>query len=211
MLFSVTEKYLLNRPHLTGEYDVASYFELPAEDLYELRSLPPEELVDSLSRILKNMALYEYHTRIEYVLSKDAKERLDCLVYPPHDFISHTLTPPTSSQRANAWYEHYFMQCLAFMPAVKQDREFALKFEKMLTQIIRLRKRAKKLQKMQNSCFFLSKKKKRAKKLISEIYYSLKSKSVGLYGIIVYAYTLYAERSSNDLFFRWYLGLKSQY
>ena len=53
---------ILERPHLTGEYDVASFFELPAKELYDLRNKPSIELLDSLYHIIKEMAIIEYNT-----------------------------------------------------------------------------------------------------------------------------------------------------
>lgn len=211
-MIHITKKLFLKRPHLTGEYDVVSYFDLPAKDLFDLRNLPPEELAYSFSHILKNVALYEYATRIDHALSKHSKEGLGYLARPDQteiDFIVNALkdvfSPPSCAERAQMWYEHYFMpEVIRTLPLVA-DAKFAVEFEKVLLNIIRLKKRFAKLSKMKAKCFLSCKKKKRIEKLMDNIRYYLLDHSVGIYAILLYGFTLYCEKSSNVLMFRWYL------
>ncbi len=210
MFYEITEKYLLNHPHLIGEYDVASYFELPAEDLYKLQFLSAEELTDSLSDILKRMAIYMYTTRIEYTLDTEERMSLNYGARPHWDFISHTFNPPQRGERAEVWYNRHFKHSLTFMPTIKPNTEFSLKFERILAKVINLNNRKSKLYGIINKPFVSRKKKKQAHKLIDCIDNILCTNSVGFYGIIVYAYTLYLEKSSNSLYFYQILGLKFQ-
>lgn len=209
-MYTIEKKQLLGRQRLINEYDVVNFLDLPAEDLYRLCSLSADELVDSLENILKNMATYIYLTRIEPTSNEWQKFMLNIWKYPAWDFLSHTLTPPSSSDRAQIWYKTNFKQALAYMPTIKPDKEFALEFEKILTGVIHLKHRLKKLYKMRAKAFLSRRKKAQAERLIAEIFSILQFKSVGFYGIIAYAYTLYLEKSSNSLYFYQILGLKFQ-
>lgn len=215
-MIHITKKLFLKRPHLTGEYDVASYFELPAKDLFDLRNLPPEELAYSFSIILKNVALCEYATRIDYVLSNHTKQWLGILARPEQteiDFIENALkdvlSPPSCAERAKMWYKHYFMPEVIRTLPLEVDTNFAVEFEKVLLHIIRLKKRFAKLSKMKAKCFLSCKKKKRIDKLMDNICYYLLDHSVGIYAILLYGYKLYCEKSSNVLMFKWYLKNES--
>ena len=197
---------ILGRPHLTGEYDVASFFELPAKELYDLRNKPSIELLDSLYHIIKEMAIKEYTSRVDNVLSERQKYILSVLANDGDMAVNSIMNPAIGYffnnviyERAVSWFDNCFKLPLINAMVFVENKEFAAEFEKVLLRIIMLRDRQRKLQKMEKKCFF--KKKQRVKKLIRDIDIYLCDKSVGFYGVMLYGFTLYSERSSNYLMF----------
>ena len=196
----------MKRPHLTGEYDVASFFELPAKELFDLKNKPSVELLDSLYHIIKNMAVNEYVTRVDNALSEQQKRKLSALASNEEKEIPSIMSPAIGHffnsavrERADVWFEYYFKPALMTELSFVENKAFALEFEKALVDILMLRKRMKKLRKMEKKCFF--RKRRRIQKLIKDIIARLSDKSVGYYGVLLYGFTLYSERSSNYLMF----------
>ena len=214
MNISITQKLFLKRPHLTGEYDVASYLELPAKDLFDLRYQPSsEDLAYFFSSIFKDLAVLEYVTRIDNALNENEKLRLNYLSDNPsdtklvymHSSYKNVLSSPSNYDRAEQWYKNDFIpKVLDSFPSAP-DAKFAIEFDKVLERIMCLRKRCYKLSQMKKKCFFSYKKKKRIEKLIDDIRCYLSDNSVGIYAILLYGFTIYSERSSNVLMFKWYL------
>ncbi len=197
---------ILRRPHLTGEYDVASFFELPAKELFDLKSKPSVELLDSLYHIIKNMAIEEYVTRVDNALSEQQKHKLNVLASEDDRMVQSVMNPVIEHflnsavyERANVWFENYFKPALVKDMPLIENKSFTAAFEKVLVYILMLRKRLKKLQKMKKKCFFG--KRHRVNKLIREIRARLCDWSIGYYGVLLYGFTLYSERSSNYLMF----------
>ena len=195
MYIEIRKLLFLERPHLTGERDVASYLELPAEKLYKLKELHADELVEALFHILKQMAYMEYETRVENSLNELDKHQLNCLV----DKEEKAIHPYGVKDRAEAWFKHYAIPSIGAILPLEPDKPFSKAFEKKLLRIITLHKRLHRLMKIKRKCFF--KKRERAEKLINEIRCYLADNSVGIYAILVYGFTLYSRKSKNYLMF----------
>ena len=152
------------------------------------------------------MAVEEYVTRVDNALSEQQKHKLNVLASDDDRTVQSIMNPAIEHllnsavyDRANVWFENYFKPALIQDMAFIENKSFAEAFEKALVNILMLRKRLKKLQKMKKKCFFG--KRRRVKKLIREINARLCDKCVGYYGVLLYGFTLYSERSSNYLMF----------
>lgn len=208
MYINIQKKLILNRPHLTGEHDVVSFAELPAEQLSKLKDLHADELVDALFQILKQIAVAEYVTRIEYSLSEREKEGLYYYGRPMQnefDFMDNAIHDALGSSnekrkiRFEVWFRNYFIPSIGNILPLEPDKAFEKEFEKKLNRVVCLRARKQKLMKIKKKCFF--KKRARAEKLIGQIHDYLCDTSVGLYGVLLYAFTLYSRKSKNYLMF----------
>jgi hypothetical protein len=127
--------------------------------------------------------------------------------------MSNSKRSLSNKELAEQWYELYFKSSLKGTPELYVDEEFAAEFETVLVRLASIQKRKRFLYSV-NSYAFLSKAKKAQVERISEKldlnFNELvgKYQYVGLYGLLIYMYTRFVQKFSDESVFLKDLGIR---
>jgi hypothetical protein len=184
-------------------YDILIFKDLPFKELLQLAENNKKAFLWNVSEILKYIACKIYICQIHYYLSDQAYSML----------MSNSKRSLSNKELAEQWYELYFKSSLKGTPELYVDEEFAAEFETVLVRLASIQKRKRFLYSV-NSYAFLSKAKKAQVERISEKldlnFNELvgKYQYVGLYGLLIYMYTRFVQKFSDESVFLKDLGIR---
>ena len=196
-------KILLERKSVSLENcDFLGFRDLPLESILNLNKQSEDKFLESLSEILKHVAGRIFINRLYYNLSETALRILG----------KNSIWPLSVSDGADRWYEFYFKSALKGAPRLVADNKFASEFEKVITRLVNILKRRRFLSNVDACCFLRKSKKMQMKRIRVELQADLDNlmrrfNGVGLYGLLVYMYTLFVGKNYETSKFLKVLGI----
>lgn len=192
-------KLLLSKERVSSENcDFLSFRDLPLESVLNLSKQSEDEFLESLSEILKHVAGRIYANRLHDNLSETAYKILG----------KNSIWPLSVSDGAYRWFEFYFKSALKWAPRLVVDNKFASEFERVLTRLVNILKRRRFISNVDACCFLRKSKKMQVERIRAVLQADLddlmrRFNGVGLYGLLVYAYTLYVSKNYEVSKFNW--------
>lgn len=202
LVFKIKKVFLIKPPFLREHYDTIEFIELPLESVLRLSEQSEIDFLKSMTRILEHVASKIYVRRVHFDLSDEDKLLLS----------SKSMFPLSNYEYAEKWYKLYFLGALKKTPRLVANEKFASEFETVITRLLNILKRRRLLYDA-NSRMFLNKAKKEQIERIRENldfdfnFLMGQYRGVGLYGLLVYAYTLYLQKNYDARKFMKVLGL----